>query len=199
MAQATGIVLAAGSGSRMGTPKAELVVDGIRLLDRAVAALTAAGCRYVVAVVRAGVEVDGARAVINPQPSRGMRSSLQLGLDAAAEFGSDDIAVLLVDTPGVDAVAIRTVLNGVRPGRIAVGTYNGRRGHPTVMSVALWRRALELAGPDEGGRALLRAQPELVDEIAADGDPIDLDTLDDLNAWTGRAGVPAPLPACPER
>jgi molybdenum cofactor cytidylyltransferase/nicotine blue oxidoreductase len=199
MAQATGIVLAAGSGSRMGTPKAELVVDGIRLLDRAVAALTAAGCRYVVAVVRAGVEVGGARAVINPQPSRGMRSSLQLGLDAAAEFGSDDIAVLLVDTPGVGAVAIRTVLNGVRPGRIAVGTYNGRRGHPTVMSVALWRRALELAGPEEGGRALLRAQPELVDEIAADGDPIDLDTPDDLNAWTGRAGVPAPFNARPER
>lgn len=185
-----GVVLAAGAGSRMGRPKGELVVDGTRLVDRAVTAFTSAGCEHVIAVTRAGVDVSGARVIVNLDPSTGMRSSLELGVDAAAELGADVVAVILVDTPGVDAMAIRTVLARRRPDRIAVGTYNGRRGHPTVMSIVLWRRALALAGPDEGARALLAAHPDLVDEIAVVGDPSDLDTAEDLRRWAARPVEP---------
>jgi CTP:molybdopterin cytidylyltransferase MocA len=186
MTRVIGVVLAAGSGSRMGAPKAEVVVGGTRLLDRAVAVLTAAGCAGVVAVVRAGTRVDGASPVINGRPERGMRSSLLLGIEAAAGLGADAVAVMLVDTPGIAATAARAVLSGWRPGRIAVATYGGRRGHPTVMAPDEWHRALALAGADEGARALLRTEPGLVDEIAVDGDATDLDTVEDLEAWAGR-------------
>lgn len=179
-----GAVLAAGSGSRMGAPKGELVVDGTRLVDRAGAALAAAGCAPVLAVVRPGVTVPGATVVPNPDPARGMRSSLALAVDAAGEC--DALAVLLVDTPGVGAAAVRAVVGAWRPGRIAVGVYAGRRGHPTVMAPGLWREALALAGPDEGARALLAARPELIDEVPVSGDPTDLDTPDDLAAWRAR-------------
>lgn len=177
-----GAVLAAGSGSRMGTPKAQLALDGVRLVDRAVATLADAGCVEVVAVVRSGVAVPGARAVVNPEPERGMRSSLALGV-AAANPDADALAVLLVDTPGVGASAVRSVIDGWVPGRVAVATYGGRRGHPTVMSAAMWRDALDLAGPDEGARAFLARNPDLVDEVPADGDPSDLDTPADLARW----------------
>jgi molybdenum cofactor cytidylyltransferase/nicotine blue oxidoreductase len=192
-ARIAGVVLAAGAGRRLGGPKAELRVDGERLLDRAAARLTAAGCDPVVAVVRPGTEVAGARPVVNPDPDRGMRSSLELGLAAAP--GVDAVAVVLVDTPGLTDVGTTAVLDGWRPGRIAVARYGDRRGHPTVMAPDLWARALELAGPDEGARALLRARPDLVDDVAAPGSAADLDTPQDVAAWTatrtsGRPGGP---------
>lgn len=176
-----GAVLAAGSGRRMGRPKGELTLDGERLVDRAVAALRAGGCRPVIAVVRAGVEVAAATRVVNPDPSRGMRSSLELAVTTATD--ADVLAVLLVDTPGIGASAVAAVTAAWSPGRIAIGSYAGLRGHPTVMSPDLWREALALAGPDEGARALLARHPELVDVVEAVGDPADLDTPTDLQNW----------------
>ncbi|MDT4996850.1 MAG: hypothetical protein QOD45_918 [Pseudonocardiales bacterium] len=181
-----GAVLAAGSGARMGGPKADLVLGGVRLLDRAVSLLGAAGCDPVLAVVRPGVTAEDARLVVNEQPDRGMRSSLDLAVAAAAADGADALAVLLVDTPGVTADGVRAVVAAWRPGRIAIARYPGRPGHPIAMALPRWREALALAGADEGARALLAAHAELVDEIPVPGAPEDLDTPADLAAWRGR-------------
>jgi molybdenum cofactor cytidylyltransferase/nicotine blue oxidoreductase len=115
-----------------------------------------------------------------------MRSSLTLAVEAAGDV--DAVAVLLVDTPGIGAGAVRAVLAAWRPGRIAIAVYGGRRGHPTVMEPALWLQALAGADADEGARALLRARADLVDEVSVTGDPADLDTPADLENW--RAGRP---------
>jgi len=175
-----GIVLAAGLGRRMGRPKAEILVDGTRLLDRATTALREAGCEPVVAVVRAGVESD-AITVVNPDPARGMRSSLEVGLRAVRAV--DAVAVILVDMPGLTCDAIAEVVRRWRPGRIAVGSSGGRRTHPTVMSPDRWHEAVQLAGPDEGARRYLASHGDLVDEIPLEIDPADLDTPEDLARW----------------
>lgn len=199
-------VLAAGGGSRMGAPKAELVVGGVRLVDRAVAAAQDAGCRWIIAVVRGGTAVPGADVVVNPDPGRGQRSSLALALDrargpapTAGAAGVDAVAVLLVDTPGIGADAVRAVLAAWRPGRVAVGRYGGRRGHPIVMAPRLWREAIALAGADEGARRFLAAHPDLVDEVPVPGDPADLDTPEDVRRWPGSrppaAGTAADAPS----
>jgi CTP:molybdopterin cytidylyltransferase MocA len=174
-------VLAAGAGRRMGRPKADIVLAGERLVDRAVALARGAGCDPVIAVVRDGTHVADAVTVVNPAPERGMRSSLALAIEAAGDAPA--LAVLLVDTPGVRAEAVGAVVAAWRPGRVAVGRYGDRRGHPTVMSPADWRVALETAGPDEGARAYLFTHPELVDEVAVPGEPGDLDTPADLARW----------------
>jgi CTP:molybdopterin cytidylyltransferase MocA len=194
-----GAVLAAGGGSRMGTPKGELVVDGERLLDRAVRALGTAGCETVLAVVRAGTEALNAQIVVNADPSRGLRSSLTLAVEAALAVegaagpgpsGHEPVvvglAVLLADLPGVGADAIRPVIEAWRPGRIAVACYQGRRGHPIVMSPARWQEAIAVAAPDEGARRFLAAHPEWVDDVAVAGDPSDLDTPEDFRRWLAR-------------
>jgi CTP:molybdopterin cytidylyltransferase MocA len=186
MTRVAAAVLAAGSGRRMGTPKAELVVGGARLVDRAVAAARAAGCEPVYAIVRAGAVVADAELVVNPDPERGMRSSLALAVEAAGDADADALAVLLVDVPGIGADAVRTVCAAWRPGRITVGRYAGRRAHPTVMTPSLWRAALDLAGPDEGARRLLADRPELVDEVDVAGDPADLDTPEDVARLAGQ-------------
>jgi CTP:molybdopterin cytidylyltransferase MocA len=179
-----GAVLAAGSGTRMGTPKSELIVDGVRLLDRAVDALRKAGCDPVIAVVREQTHrVDG-QLVVNSEPERGMRSSLALAVAAAAEH--DALAVILVDVPGIGADAIRTVIDAWQPGRIAIGRIGTRRTHPTVMADALWVEALQHAGPDEGARALMAERGDLIDEVDVQGNADDLDTPEDLEHWQRR-------------
>ena len=168
----------------MGRPKAEVVVAGTRLLDRAIAALHDGGCEPVIAVVRDATAVSGADAVVNSDPERGMRSSLQLAVDASA--GCDALAVILVDMPGVGADAIRAVVDASRPGRIVVARYpDGRRGHPIVMDRNLWREALERADADAGARVLMRIKPYLIDAIAVSGNAADMDTPADLDRWSG--------------
>ena len=176
-----GAVLAAGAGTRMGRPKADVSLAGSRLVDRAVAVLRAAGCDPLLAVVRSGVEVRGAVTIVNNHPERGMRSSLALAVTAAVD--ADALAVHLVDVPGVGAEAARRVVRAWRPGRVTVASYAGRRGHPIVMSPALWSQAVGMADPDEGARAFLRANPQLVDEVPVPGDPADVDTPRDLVRW----------------
>jgi molybdenum cofactor cytidylyltransferase/nicotine blue oxidoreductase len=112
-----------------------------------------------------------------------MRSSLALAVEAAAD--AEALAVLLVDVPGIGADALRSVLAAWTPGRIAVGRYADRSGHPIVMAPDLWRTALAGAGPDEGARGLLAARADLVDPVDVPGDPTDLDTPDDLARWRG--------------
>ncbi len=176
-------MLAAGAGQRMGTPKADLVVGGTRLLDRAVAAARQAGCAPVFAVVREDTGVVDAEVVVNAAPERGMRSSLELAVEAAAD--TEALAVLLVDVPGIGPDAIRAVVNAWTPGRIAVGRYGDRWAHPIVMAPELWRTALTGAGADEGARALLAARVDLVDPVDVAGDPTDLDTPEDVARWLG--------------
>jgi CTP:molybdopterin cytidylyltransferase MocA len=176
----SGIVLAAGAGRRLGGPKAELVVGGERLVDRAVRVLRESGCAEVVAVVRAGTRVDGAVVVVNSDPDRGMGSSLQLGLAAAS---GDRAAILLVDTPGITADAVRRTLDVAAP--VAVATYGGCRGHPVVIDRPLWTNVAALAEGEAGARAFLREHPELVTEVPCDGDLADIDTAEDLARYQG--------------
>lgn len=179
----SGILLAAGSGSRMGTPKASIVVDGTPLLERAVSVLQAGGCDEVIAVVRPGFALDRPDVVLveNPQPERGMGSSLRLGLSAASGIRA---VVLLVDTPGITADAVRAVLES--PGSVAIGTYDGQRGHPVSFDRPLWTEVAAMAEGDAGARNFLRARPELVIEVPCVGNPVDLDTPADLDEWNRR-------------
>jgi CTP:molybdopterin cytidylyltransferase MocA len=174
-----GVILAAGAGTRMGRPKAEIVLDGARLIDRAVAAMGA--CDELIAVVRPGVVVDGVRTIVNPSPERGMRSSLALAVDVTRD--QDVLVVMLVDLPGVPAESVEAVVRAWRPGRVAVGRFGRRRGHPIAMAGRLWQSALLVAGADEGARRFLAEHPELVDEVDVGGDPVDLDRPEDLAAW----------------
>ena len=179
---ACGIVLAAGAGTRFGRPKAEIVLGGERLVDRAVRVLRDGGCAEVVAVARQGVDVPGAVVVVNPDPERGMGSSLRLGLAAASGTRA---VIVLVDTPGIGADAVRRVLAVDAP--VVVATYSGRRSHPVVIDRPLWTEVATLADGDHGARPFMRAHPDLVVEVACEGDPADVDTPADLAAWQERA------------
>lgn len=151
-----GLVLAAGAGTRFGQPKAPVVVDGERLVDRAVRNLREGGCDPVVVVLGAWVgEVSGADILVNDAWPEGMGSSLRTGLQSLTDSSdAEAVVVTLVDLPGLTPEAVRRV--AMCPADLAVATYDGERGHPVRIGRSLWPRAIEVARGDEGARRLMQ-------------------------------------------
>lgn len=174
----TGLLLAAGAGSRMGRPKALVRgTDGTPWTVRATATLLAGGCDDVVVVLGARADEaglllrgrPGVRTVIAPDWADGLGASLTRGLDALAESAAsvDAALVSLVDLPGLPASAVRRVL-GPTTGRATAlrqAGYDGRPGHPVLLGRAHWAAVTEglraAAGDplttDRGAGAYLRS------------------------------------------
>jgi molybdenum cofactor cytidylyltransferase/nicotine blue oxidoreductase len=168
-----GLLLAAGAGRRMGTPKALVRdPDGTSWLRRAVAVLRAAGCEPVTVVLGAQAEDalpllqdTGATAVVAADWDHGMSASLRAGLLAAEVTGADAVVVTLVDLPDVGEDVVRRVLaDGPTPATLRRAAYAGRPGHPVVLGRDHWAGVLEETGGDRGARGYLATRDvELVE------------------------------------
>lgn len=216
-APVAGVVLAAGTGRRMGRPKALIEVDGRPLLSHAVAAIVAGGCDPVgvvvgaaaeeVTAVAAGVaEVEGGLAIIdNPGWASGMASSVREALRwaAATTPSAGALLVLPVDTPGIGAPVIRRLLDRWEDddGRALVATYDGRRRNPVLLPAAEWDAVAARVHGDTGAKGWLQDNPDhVVDVDCTDlGVPTDLDTPLDLIRWNDRSDGPAHAPTTGER
>ncbi|MDR7273942.1 nucleotidyltransferase family protein [Catenuloplanes atrovinosus] len=183
MSHVAGLLLAAGAGRRYGMPKALVPLDGELLADRAARALAAGGCDPVLVVlgaaaadVRARAALTGADVVINEEWATGMGSSLRAGLTALARRAEVDAAVvLLVDTPGVSAAAVRRLAAAGAPDALAMGGYDDHAGHPVLLGRDHWAGVAALATGDVGARPYLRAHRDLVrivpvGDVASDED-----------------------------
>ncbi|MDA8061145.1 MAG: NTP transferase domain-containing protein [Actinomycetota bacterium] len=132
------------------------------------------------AVELEGLVPPGAEVLANPDWASGQASSLQVALRAAREAGLGALVVGLGDQPLVPAAAWSAVARGRGP--IVVATYAGRRRNPVRLDESVWSE-LPTVG-DEGARRLIGLHPELVSEVACDGDPADVDTWEDLRRWS---------------
>jgi CTP:molybdopterin cytidylyltransferase MocA len=169
MAQVTGIVLAAGAGTRAGGPKAlRIDDDGMPWLHRAVAALQAGGCDEIVVVLGAGagraraLTPAGVRIVEAADWAAGLSSSVRAGLAAAT---GDAAVITLVDLHAMPAEAVARILESpVEPGTLRRATYGGRPGHPVLLGRDHWVAAAASAEGDRGAGRYLKAQgAELVE------------------------------------
>jgi CTP:molybdopterin cytidylyltransferase MocA len=187
-----GVVLAAGEGRRVGGPKAVLVINGERLVDRAIRVLHEAGCApvYVVAGAAPLTEFASGTAapvivVDNPDWQTGMGSSVRAGLCAVVEEAA---VVMVVDTPGIGADVVRRLVDAYAAGATAVvATYDGAPRNPVLLARQHFADVAALAVGDVGARAFLSARPDVVTrvECADVADPADIDTPDDLPAPAG--------------
>jgi len=174
------VVLAAGASSRMGSPKALLTTPGgTTFVEAILATLRAAGVDTVRVVAAPGA-LPVADPVINPDPARGMLSSVQCGLRALPE-GCDAVLVWPVDHPLVTAPTVTAMIDAFRAGDppIVVPTRGGRRGHPVLFARRLVPELLS-ADPGIGARAVVHAHPSRLElEIADPGILTDVDTRED--------------------
>lgn len=177
VAHVSGLVLAAGAGRRFGGPKALARLDGVRLVDRAVATLTRGGCGPVLVVAGAApLVVPGADVVENRSWESGMGSSLVAGLAHLADGSSSATIVLLVDTPWVGDLAVARLIAAHASGGVAAqATYGGTPGHPVLLGREVWDDVAGLAVGDQGARGWLRTHRGLVTAVACDGTGEDRD------------------------
>ena len=155
-----GLILAAGEGKRYGEPKAPVVIDGERLIDRSVRILTEAGCAPIVVVLGAWLgEVPDAITVVNKEWAAGMGSSLRAGLGYLLTTPAQSALVTLVDLTGLTALGCARVAKS--PAEIAAATYSGVRGHPVKFSRSHWPEVIKVADGDQGAREFLRGRGDI--------------------------------------
>ena len=190
------VVMAAGSGSRMGGGNKLLqAVGGIPMVRRAVNAALASGCTPVVVVT--GFAADEVQACLagrevvfahNPQHATGMASSLRCGLAALAD-DIDAAVVVLADMPCIHGGHIDRLVAAFDPLRpkIVVPIKDGRRGNPVLWPRGFFAEIQAVAG-DVGARDVLRRHAEQMESVSFDDDAIfvDVDTPAALGDVAGR-------------
>jgi len=142
-----------------------------------------AGC----VVVTGATELDAAlsefpqlQIINNSKFEDGIATSLGAAVAWAMDGGFEALIVGLGDQPGVLSSAWRLLARSSSP--IAVASYDGRPGNPVRLEKSVWP-FLPSSG-DEGARVLLRTRPELVEQVACEGSPNDIDTVEDLGQWS---------------
>lgn len=180
------MILAAGAGSRFAGDDHKLltVVRGKPIVRHAVDAAREAGFDEVIVVSGAvdlvAVMPDDVTILHNERWDDGQATSLRAAVAYADARRHGAIVVGLGDQPGVPPAAWRAVADAGSD--IAAADFGRGPRPPVRLSAAVWS-SLPVSG-DEGARALMRQRPEMVESVSCEGDPADVDTLEDLRRWT---------------
>jgi len=183
------IILAAGSSSRLGKPKQNLIFQGQTLLQRAIQNALASGCENVVLVLGANAEAiqntltDQAVPVIyNPDWEEGMASSIRLGLTELQKQlpGLTSAILMLCDQPFAEAAIINQLIQkkSATQKSIIASAYDGTIGSPALFDKVHFDELLQLTG-NEGAKKLLIKYADEVATIPFLLGAIDIDTIGD--------------------
>ncbi len=167
-----GVVLAAGSSSRMGKNKLLFDLDGEPVVRRAVCRAAAAGLDPVIAVLGHEAELvrrelDGlappCRIVVNPDYTRGINSSLKAGIVALPASASAAV-VLLADMPFVTPEMIATLVARYRAtgAPLVISDYDGVNAPPMLYDRALFPELQTMEGEGCGKVVVRRHRTEAV-------------------------------------
>ena len=189
-ANLSGIVLAAGSSSRMeGTNKLLLPWKEKSVLQVVVEQICEVGLGEVIVVTgHQRAEVEEAlsrypvRLVHNPNFAEGMAASIRVGVETAV--GGQGYLFALGDMPQIAGTTMLKVAEALKNREtIAVPVRDGRRGHPVAIGSAHRDALLALTG-DRGARPILAKNAANVVEIPVEDEGIfvDVDTQESYRA-----------------
>lgn len=189
-----GIILAAGTGSRMGTTKQLLPFNGRPILAHTVEQSLTAGIFPLILVLGHRANKIQTRLsrfpvdiIINQDFKSGMASSIATGLKRLEDFYAPPprgAIFLLGDQPLVKAETIRQIRDKALAclGKIIIPTFRGRRGNPVYFDSFFFDELKQLSG-DTGGRQVFQRFAHAVDELPVASPCIcmDIDTPKDYN------------------
>ncbi len=181
-------MLAAGGSTRFQGATHKLLVPfrGKPLALWAIEAALQAGLDETV-VVSGAVDLTeivpaGVTLIRNDHWQQGLSGSLAGAVRWCEYQQYDGVVVGLADQPLIPAsawirVASAAALPSTRP--VVAATYGHKRRNPVYLDRSVW--SLLPSSGDAGARALMGRHPELIVEVGCDGDPSDIDTLEDLD------------------
>ncbi|MDX9788788.1 MAG: NTP transferase domain-containing protein [Desulfobacterales bacterium] len=189
------IVLAAGLSERMGRFKPLLPLGACRTIERVVTIFQTAGIEEIIVVtghrgadVRQVMAPLNVRCIENPNYLEGMFSSVLTGIQALPAR-CRKVFIHPVDIPLVRSHTVRRLVTAFKKSSASIlyPTFDGRRGHPTLIHACL--APLILEWPGLGGlRAFLKCHDadSLELPVADEAILLDLDTPQDYHRMLDR-------------
>lgn len=182
------VVLAAGEARRFGSPKLLMPFGDSTVLGSVIHALVSAGVGPIVVVAGANAEAisesmanEPVLLLSNPDPARGMLSSIRVGVEALPDSLSHFL-IALGDQPRIRAEGISHLIREqISSGKgIAIPTYCGRRGHPVILSSSYRPEILALT-EQQSLRDLMEVHRDDSVEVDCDSDAYvcDIDTREE--------------------
>lgn len=186
------IILAAGDSRRMGSPKALLSFSGATFIDHIMQQVKIAGFRPVVSVLGKSAgqilkqsSISSIEYVINPDPRKGMLSSIQTGLKHLPESAAGFL-LLLVDHPFVQQSTLRALIETARnqPGRIIIPRVAGKHGHPVYFDRVFFQDLLNLPAGQSARDVIQKNSGSVIYlDVNDDGILKDIDTPQELEKY----------------
>jgi len=190
-----GILLAAGTASRLGRTKQLLPFRGSTLLGRAMENAAASNLDELIVVlghdadkIMQSLDFSGMKTIINQAYSKGQGTSLAKGLEAVSPSCAGAL-FLLADQPLVTPDIINCLIKAFQDSAapLVIPFYRGNRGNPVLVARSLFPRLLSLSG-DTGARALFDEYKASIFKVAFDTDAVlvDVDTVQDYETLLSR-------------
>jgi len=191
------ILPAAGASRRMGRPKLLLPYHGKPIVAGIVDALRSGGVNQIVLVTSPGDEelrtwarTADLTVAVNPDPQRGMLSSIREGIAAAGGAAAlaargETLLVSPADLPDLDAGTVAMLLARMAEtgARLAVPVFRGKRGHPLAIAPTLIPE-IDTLDTEIGLKQLHdRHEAELLEVVVEDPGAVqDVDTPEDMRS-----------------
>ena len=162
------VMLAAGDSRRFGSNKLLYEIDGmpmyLRTLEKLQKAASELGdCEIIVVTqyeeIAAKANTLGVKVLINPQPERGISSSMQIGLATAKD--SSACLFTVSDQPWLTAETIINLVDKFRDEQkgMACTIFGTKTGNPCIFSREYYQELMEITG-DKGGKQIINRHPE---------------------------------------
>lgn len=194
-----GVLLAAGTSSRMGRNKMLFDLQGETVLRRAARTALAGGLSPLLVVLgheaeRAERELAGlpCQVVINPNYQEGINSSLKSGI-AAVPDGARAALVMLADMPFVTAEMLAGLVERYRSSAapLVISDYAGVNAPPMLYDRGLFEELLAMTGEGCGRQVVRRHKPEAEVLAWPEAALADLDVPEDYARIAAAADVKA--------
>ena len=172
------VILAAGAGTRLGGVAKALLgtptfLERIATTARADDVVVVVGPPFGDAVAAEAARL-GARTIVNPDPARGMASSIALGFGAVR---GDAAWLWPVDHPHVRPETLAILKDALGDHDVARPRYRGRGGHPPLVAARLWPALVAMTATAREVFAAARVREVDVDDA---GCTRDVDLPEDL-------------------
>lgn len=185
-----GVLLAAGSSSRLGEPKALINLGQKTLVERSLQVLQAPFINTIVVVL--GAEKEAIQALISHERVEvlesqewhlGQGNTLSECMRVLAPR-QEPILVMLVDIPFVREKHIEAILvaHQKNPSQVIISSFQGQSSPPVLIPFEHQQKLYEWKG-DKGFGSFWKSHPDICQWISFDEEYRDLDTVEDKKYW----------------